>query len=198
MRKSIDALSHLVESLLAQKPVVESFFVFVGRDCTKVNCLYRDRTGFALWYKRLEHGHSHRPRRSDNVDSRPRNSMRGSKVLRVQRGSPPRAVAVSCQALGRGTHPLQVCNEEGWRVDDCHGERSVLATWKARIFGEDTSRRFNQNIGSSLWEFPHRAFFMGNGSGAGRSCRSVEVQLECANWVELSDERFFRRKVCSS
>ncbi|MBC8641961.1 IS66 family insertion sequence element accessory protein TnpB [Caballeronia sp. EK] len=55
MRKSIDALLHLVEPLLEQKPASGNLFVFVGRDRTKVKCLYWDRTGFALWYKRLEH-----------------------------------------------------------------------------------------------------------------------------------------------
>ncbi len=56
MRKSIDGLSYLVEPLLAQNPVSGNLFVFVGRDRSKVKCLYRDRTGFALWYKRLERG----------------------------------------------------------------------------------------------------------------------------------------------
>nr|WP_157697776.1 IS66 family insertion sequence element accessory protein TnpB [Caballeronia calidae] len=50
MRKSIDALSYLVEPLLAQKPNSGNLFVFVGRDRQKVRCLYWDRTGFALWY----------------------------------------------------------------------------------------------------------------------------------------------------
>ncbi|MBV8260829.1 IS66 family insertion sequence element accessory protein TnpB [Paraburkholderia mimosarum] len=54
MRKSIDGLSYLVEPLLAQNPVSGNLFVFVGRDRSKVKCLYWDRTGFALWYKRLE------------------------------------------------------------------------------------------------------------------------------------------------
>jgi transposase len=48
MRKSIDGLSYLVEPLLAQNPVSGSLFVFVGRDRSKVKCLYWDRTGFAL------------------------------------------------------------------------------------------------------------------------------------------------------
>jgi len=53
MRKSIDTLSYLVEPLLAQKPASGNLFVFVGRDRTKVKCLYWDRTGFALWYNQL-------------------------------------------------------------------------------------------------------------------------------------------------
>jgi transposase len=56
MRKGIDGLSYLVESLLAQHPMSGHLFVFVGRDRHKVKILYWDRTGFALWYKRLERG----------------------------------------------------------------------------------------------------------------------------------------------
>ena len=56
MRKAIDGLSYLVEPLLAQKPTSGNLFVFVGRDRSKVKILYWDRTGFALWYKRLERG----------------------------------------------------------------------------------------------------------------------------------------------
>ena len=57
MHKSIDGLSYLVEPLLAQNAASGNLFVFVGRDRTKVKCLYWDRNGFVLWYKRLEHGH---------------------------------------------------------------------------------------------------------------------------------------------
>lgn len=57
MRKSIDALSYLVEPLLEQNAVSGNLFVFVGRGRTKVKCLYWDRNGFLLWYRRLEHGH---------------------------------------------------------------------------------------------------------------------------------------------
>ncbi len=56
MRKSIDGLSYLVEPLLAQNRVSGNLFVFVGRDRLKVKCLYWDRTGCALWYKRLDRG----------------------------------------------------------------------------------------------------------------------------------------------
>ncbi|MFC4346210.1 IS66 family insertion sequence element accessory protein TnpB, partial [Cupriavidus numazuensis] len=56
MRKSIDGLSYLVEPLLAKNPLSGHLFVFVGRDRSKVKILYWDRTGFALWYKRLSHG----------------------------------------------------------------------------------------------------------------------------------------------
>ncbi|WP_341317481.1 IS66 family insertion sequence element accessory protein TnpB [Paraburkholderia sp. IMGN_8] len=56
LRKAIDGLSYLVEPLLAQNPASDNLFVFVGRDRSKVKVLYWDRTGFALWYNRLERG----------------------------------------------------------------------------------------------------------------------------------------------
>ncbi|MEC5218784.1 transposase [Actimicrobium sp. GrIS 1.19] len=56
MRNGIDGLSYLVEPVLAQHPMSGHLFVFVARDRHKVKILYWDRTGFALWYKRLERG----------------------------------------------------------------------------------------------------------------------------------------------
>jgi transposase len=56
MRNGIDGLSYLVEPLLLQQPMSGHLFVFVGRDRRKVKILYWDRTGFALWQKRLERG----------------------------------------------------------------------------------------------------------------------------------------------
>lgn len=56
MRNGVDGLSYLVEPLLAQQLLSGHLFVFVGRDRRKVKILYWDRTGFALWYKRLERG----------------------------------------------------------------------------------------------------------------------------------------------
>lgn len=56
MRKAIDGLSYLVEPLLSQKSASGNLFVFAARDRSKVKIFYWDRTGFALWYKRLKRG----------------------------------------------------------------------------------------------------------------------------------------------
>lgn len=56
MRNGIDGLSYLVEPVLAQHPMSGHLFVFVAPDRHKVKILYWDRTGYALWYKRLERG----------------------------------------------------------------------------------------------------------------------------------------------
>ena len=53
-RKSIDGLAVIVESVLKKNTLDGSLFVFICKDKRRVKLLYWDRTGFALWYKRLE------------------------------------------------------------------------------------------------------------------------------------------------
>ena len=54
MRKSINGLSVLVEQALGLDPFAEQLFVFCNRKRDKVKILYWERSGFVLWYKRLE------------------------------------------------------------------------------------------------------------------------------------------------
>jgi transposase len=54
MRKSIDGLAMLVEQELELDPFAAQLFVFSNRRRDKLKILYWDRSGFALWYKRLE------------------------------------------------------------------------------------------------------------------------------------------------
>lgn len=54
MRKSINGLSILVEQGLALDPFQPALFVFCNRKRDKAKVLYWERTGFVLWYKRLE------------------------------------------------------------------------------------------------------------------------------------------------
>jgi transposase len=54
MRKSINGLSQIVEENFKLNPCEGGLFVFISRDRTILKCLYWDRTGFALWHKRLE------------------------------------------------------------------------------------------------------------------------------------------------
>jgi transposase len=53
-RKSIDGLSVLVEQELGLNPFGDALYVFINRQRTKVKALYWHRSGFCLWYKRLE------------------------------------------------------------------------------------------------------------------------------------------------
>jgi transposase len=54
MRKSINGLSVLVEEGLSLDPFLPALFVFCNRKRDKIKILYWERTGFVLWYKRLE------------------------------------------------------------------------------------------------------------------------------------------------
>lgn len=53
-RKSINGLSAIVEQSMGLSPFVPALFVFCCRRRDKVKVLYWDKTGFCLWYKRLE------------------------------------------------------------------------------------------------------------------------------------------------
>ena len=53
-RKSINGLVMIVEQELGLSPFAEALYVFVNRNRDKLKVVYWDKTGFALWYKRLE------------------------------------------------------------------------------------------------------------------------------------------------
>lgn len=54
MRKSINGLSSIVLEEMGLSFNQISLFVFVSRCGKKLKLLYWDKSGFALWYKRLE------------------------------------------------------------------------------------------------------------------------------------------------
>lgn len=53
-RKSIDGLVGIVEQELGRDAYTSALFVFCNKAKDKLKILYWDKTGFALWYKRLE------------------------------------------------------------------------------------------------------------------------------------------------
>ena len=53
-RKSINGLTAIVEDGLNRDAYTGEMFVFCNKAKDKLKILYWDKTGFALWYKRLE------------------------------------------------------------------------------------------------------------------------------------------------
>jgi transposase len=56
MRKSFDRLSGIVTSILARDPMSGEVYIFLNRRRDRMKLLLWDRTGFWLFYKRLEQG----------------------------------------------------------------------------------------------------------------------------------------------
>jgi len=58
-RKGFDSLAAIVRSVFRHDPLSGHLYVFLSRRCDRVRILYWDRSGFALWTKRLERGKFH-------------------------------------------------------------------------------------------------------------------------------------------
>ena len=67
-RKSIAGLSLIVEQALGLDPFADTLHCFINRRGDKIKILYWERTGFCLWYKRLEEQRFHWPRPTDLAD----------------------------------------------------------------------------------------------------------------------------------
>lgn len=69
MRKGFDGLSGLVSSGMAGDPLSGDVFLFVNRRRDRMKLLVWDRSGFVLWYKRLESGTFELPRPAEGEKS---------------------------------------------------------------------------------------------------------------------------------
>jgi transposase len=65
-RKSINGLAALVESDTDLPLDTGALFLFTNKQRDKIKILYWDKTGFALWYKRLEKNTFKWPSKEDN------------------------------------------------------------------------------------------------------------------------------------
>jgi transposase len=55
-RKGADSLMAVVRDQLGQDPLSGHLYVFFSRRCDRVRIVYWDRTGIAMWTKRLDAG----------------------------------------------------------------------------------------------------------------------------------------------
>lgn len=54
LRKSIDGLALATREIIKQDPLCGHLFVFINRVGHRIKILFWDRTGYVIWYKRLE------------------------------------------------------------------------------------------------------------------------------------------------
>jgi transposase len=68
LRRGHDGLCSLVRNQLVLDPFCGHLFVFVGKRGDRVKCLFWDRGGFVIYYKRLSRGRFRLPRVSEGAD----------------------------------------------------------------------------------------------------------------------------------
>ena len=56
MRRSFDGLSATIAEALGSNPLSGDLYLFRGRRADRIKAIAWDRTGLAIWYKRLEKG----------------------------------------------------------------------------------------------------------------------------------------------
>jgi transposase len=64
-RKGFDSLSAIIRSVFEHDVFNGFLYVFFSKRCDRVRIVYWDRSGFAMWTKRLERGRFHAPRSED-------------------------------------------------------------------------------------------------------------------------------------
>lgn len=57
LRRSFDGLAEAARVVLAQDPFSGHLFVFRNKRGNRIKLLFWDRSGFVIWYKRLEQGY---------------------------------------------------------------------------------------------------------------------------------------------
>ncbi|AZL83673.1 IS66 family insertion sequence hypothetical protein [Aliivibrio salmonicida] len=65
-RKAINGLVVIVEQEMQLSPFSDALFIFCNKPRDKLKILYWDKTGFALWYKRLDEDRFKWPRNINN------------------------------------------------------------------------------------------------------------------------------------
>ena len=69
MRKGVDGLCGLINNHLKKDPLQGDAFIFIGKNRRLIKILFWDRTGFVVYYKRLEQGCFELPKQTNEEKS---------------------------------------------------------------------------------------------------------------------------------